>query len=1294
MKMIGRAAASARSELAGPSLRSATSRVLLLAALVSVIVLAFAAGSPRASGVFAPTISIETSTTRASAHPDARITIDNTASDENIASMTMSLPDYFWGSLAAVSQKCLATEVYDTVAHCPSASRIGTATASAKIEDPDTGTMVDGVLSGGIYLTEDLSGLDQDPAGVAIIVDAKVGGVDLGKVLVTGRAVMRTEIPAGWDVEASPQIVGLDTIVDSIPSSIWDSVNNRTVSYFVKTMQIDLQSELKDASQPGYLPPLLTNPSKCGTYQMNSSMTSETTSAVATPSANYTVDGCDTVRFDPDMTTTFSGGASIGAGTSQGMKSTLAFPTASGQPDANGSISRLRLRMPRGIGANLAAFGSASDMCEGGSMNPINISSAVDGAYFMPGKCSMSSRPQAKVGIATIHTPLLPDPMIGDVYAINKLPIPGLAIVISDTTPGNPKGVNTSFGAIPDDACSSSCTKGIVANFTNLPDVPVTSIEVDLDRPDRPAPTIPSPGRMLSGKLLSQASAGDTDCQKNDDFAFDAYTPSTTDPFSSVSTIPTSGCTSTQKFAPTTGPWGQATTSTAPTYSFTYTGATANLLCGIDMFSGHSVGCPAGSSTTGTTGSITGSSLGFGSHAVFANTGVDTTISGGGLARFSAVRPVRSYDNTVPTTTLSAGPGYSGGTGTTALSRPTFGFNASEASDFQCSLDDGAFLPCGSDPGTGTVNHQLAVADSLDASDTVHTFRVRAQDDAGNVDLTPASASFKVVKPFAPQVSVALTSLVARDHPEMTVTVTNDSHEDIKNLQMNLPDGFFGALTGVVSLCSIADADAGTCAAGSQVGTVDASAVIDRSTATINGKIFLTDPRTAGDPAGLTILVKPKIQDVTFNPTIINARLMVRGEAQGINTVALNIPNTTTSTVNEVSEFDVRSMTLKLKNNNAAPQKLLTNPSSCGNRGFPTTFDGRDGSSTSAEPSVTFTGCGGLAFAPNLSMSFADHSTHLAPKASTPANPVSADLTATLTADPAGAGIRNAEVLMPPGLTINVQKTPFACKLADYPDNCPASSRVGTVSADTPLLPEPVTGNVYMLATGTSLPDLFLRLRGRINVNLRATTRFAGPAINQIQSKFTDLPDVPLSSFTMRIEEFLSTRPNACAFAPSTWIATSALAGWNGAASSSVSSLGFDCPNTNGSVLEDFTWKPKGAKSTLSFKAIPQAGAKIKKATVKLPKGVSFVKSAFGKKQIGKKVTVYANGVDLKVKTKCMKLKNKTTFEVGFCGAQVDDVTITFKSGSITTKSKSKKLKFKVTTLGSDGKTQTAKIVK
>jgi hypothetical protein len=87
-------------------------------------------------------------------------------------------------------------------------------------------------------------------------------------------------------------------------------------------------------------------------------------------------------------------------------------------------------------------------------------------------------------------------------------------------------------------------------------------------------------------------------------------------------------------------------------------------------------------------------------------------------------------DVTPPQTTITGGP-----TGTTSVSDVSFEFTSNEPATFECELDSGGFSDCSSPQGyTGL-------------AEGPHTFAVRATDDAGNVDPSPATADFTVDLP-------------------------------------------------------------------------------------------------------------------------------------------------------------------------------------------------------------------------------------------------------------------------------------------------------------------------------------------------------------------------------------------------------------------------------------------------------------------------------------------------------------------------------------------------------------------
>jgi hypothetical protein len=80
---------------------------------------------------------------------------------------------------------------------------------------------------------------------------------------------------------------------------------------------------------------------------------------------------------------------------------------------------------------------------------------------------------------------------------------------------------------------------------------------------------------------------------------------------------------------------------------------------------------------------------------------------------------------------------------------------------------------------------------------------------------------------------------------------------------------------------------------------------------------------------------------------------------------------------------------------------------------------------------------------------------------------------------------------------------------------CPASSQVGTARAVTPILPEPLTGPVYVVQQAANpLPKLAVFLDGIVSLRLDAQNEIQHV---QIVNTFNGVPDVPLTSFELKI---------------------------------------------------------------------------------------------------------------------------------------------------------------------------------
>lgn len=140
------------------------------------------------------------------------------------------------------------------------------------------------------------------------------------------------------------------------------------------------------------------------------------------------------------------------------------------------------------------------------------------------------------------------------------------------------------------------------------------------------------------------------------------------------------------------------------------------------------------------------------------------------------------------------------------------------------------------------------------------------------------------------------------------------------------------------------------------------------------------------------------------------------------------------------------------------------------------------------------------------------------------------------------------EVLFPPGLVINPSASTGldSCSPAQYADEtatsapgqgCPGASKIGTLMAASPLLKEPVEGEVYVANPFNnpfnSLFALYLVARARERGLLikQAGQVRPDPQTGQLYSSFAGLPPLPYSSFKLHFREGARaplTTPSAC----------------------------------------------------------------------------------------------------------------------------------------------------------------------
>lgn len=240
----------------------------------------------------------------------------------------------------------------------------------------------------------------------------------------------------------------------------------------------------------------LTNPSQCVNDSFFSTSQSFSGQQAAVVTSPFAATGCAALDFGPSIVQTLS---STQAGTTSNVVANLDLPTG------HSSIKNMTVVEPPVLGPNYPAFGRAVDMCPG--------SAATTTIPFNPSGCPA----QAKVGTMTLDTPLLTTPLTGEVFLINKTPLPWFGVKFDQP------GISVRLTGITDlvkvdPSCDEAtdpngfCQKQISVAFTNVPDVPITHVTFALNSGPRARPGGLPP---LAGELLVLSDAGDTTCQPN-----------------------------------------------------------------------------------------------------------------------------------------------------------------------------------------------------------------------------------------------------------------------------------------------------------------------------------------------------------------------------------------------------------------------------------------------------------------------------------------------------------------------------------------------------------------------------------------------------------------------------------------------------------------------------------------------------------------------------------------------------------------------------------------------------------
>jgi hypothetical protein len=345
-----------------------------------------------------------------------------------------------------------------------------------------------------------------------------------------------------------------------------------------------------------------------------------------------------------------------------------------------------------------------------------------------------------------------------------------------------------------------------------------------------------------------------------------------------------------------------------------------------------------------------------------------------------------------------------------------------------------------------------------------------------------------------------------------------DGMPDVNNVVVKLPPGLLARIKGV-TLCGDADASAGTCPEGSRVGTATVASGAGSNPLSLTGTVSLTGAYK-GAPYGLAVAVRAVAGPFDLGMVVVRQAVFVDKDDAHLTVFSDPLP-----TILKGVPLRLRSIALNIDR-----PGFMVNPTSCAKKGITTTLGSPGNVWHQVQTAFQGSDCQALPLAPKLKLSLNGSREHTVGK-----HP---GLHATITQAAGEANMKSVQVTLPLSLALDPDNANSLCSYdGGRSGSCPAASQVGTASAVSPLLNQPLSGPVYlvqgmrMTRTGLrkTLPTLFVPLRGEIAIDLRATTAVHK---DKLVTTFGSIPDAAISQFDLQLTTgrggILATNTDVC----------------------------------------------------------------------------------------------------------------------------------------------------------------------
>lgn len=381
---------------------------------------------------------------------------------------------------------------------------------------------------------------------------------------------------------------------------------------------------------------------------------------------------------------------------------------------------------------------------------------------------------------------------------------------------------------------------------------------------------------------------------------------------------------------------------------------------------------------------------------------------------------------------------------------------------------------------------------------------------------------------FNPSFSAGSESPLAGAFTSFITRVTRDSGEPfLRSLSIDLPPGLSAKLAGVpycpdsilsgISTATGAGAaqlGSPSCPAASQVGTVTAGIGSGAPFYVNGGRVYLAGPYR-GAPLSLAVLVPAVAGPFDLGNVVVRVGVSLNPVTAQVHAVSDPLP-----TMLHGVPIDLRELRVNLDR-----PAFVLNPTGCRPEAVTATIEGAGGVTMNASDRFQIGECAALGLKPKMSLRLKGGTT----RAKHPA------LTVILRPREGDANLESTSVTFPKSELLDQSHLGNVCTRVQWAaEQCPPASIYGTVTATTPLLDNPLSGNIYLRSSSHTLPDLVLDLRGPASqpIKLEASGR-TDSVHGRLRNTFEFIPDAPLSKVVLHLDGgkkgLLQNKTNICA---------------------------------------------------------------------------------------------------------------------------------------------------------------------